>query len=132
MKNNQANNQACLQVIRAWRNQAMRHITWTHGVNIAWLHRRVVADMAQPSYIESQHTAAEIFTKALTSVVTCLRVNALVQSAEPSSNIGSAIVPACLVSAGLAAGHGATLLGDLLFKRPENNYFNMASDYWPG
>ena len=93
-------NQACLQVIKTGRNPTMRHITRTHGVNTSWLHERVLADRIQPRYVDSKNQAADIFTKAFTSVPTFLHVRALIQVVDPSSVLQGSVVLACPVLPG--------------------------------
>ena len=89
----------------------MRHITRTHGVNTSWLHERVLADSIQPRYVDSKNQAADIFTKAFTSVPTFLHVRALIQVVDPSSVLQDSVVPACpVLSGGSSSGNGGTPL----------------------
>ena len=58
----QEDNEACLQIMRTGRNPSMKHVSRTHGVNIAWLH----AQFAKHFVGINCHTllmCADIFTK---------------------------------------------------------------------
>ena len=60
----QEDNEACLQIMRTGRNPSMKHVSRTHGVNIAWLHAQYAKHFAGINC----HTllmCADIFTKAL-------------------------------------------------------------------
>ena len=125
-------NQACLQIIKTGKNPTMRHITRTHGVNTRWLHGRAESKTILPVYCDTHEQAADIFTKAFSSVPTWEHVRALIQIVNPGESLASAIVPATSVITSSpcgGAGHSSDLsLETLLSRTPETSH--GVSDYW--
>ena len=62
-------NQATLRVIKTGRSPALRHLSRTHHVNIAWLTERVNERELHPQYVDTSKQASDIFTKAFTNLV---------------------------------------------------------------
>ena len=57
-------NQSTIQIIKTGRNPTMRHISRTHGVNVAWLHDCYVTNKFGMIYQKTDGQSADIFTKA--------------------------------------------------------------------
>ena len=57
-------NQSTIQIIKTGRNPTMRHITRTHGVNVAWLHDCYIKNKFGMTYQKTDGQSADIFTKA--------------------------------------------------------------------
>ena len=62
-------NQATLRVIKTGRSPALRHLSRTHHVNIAWLTERVNERELHPQYVDTSKQASDIFTKSFTNLV---------------------------------------------------------------
>ncbi len=56
-------NSAAIQIVASGMSPAMRHLGRTHRVNLAWVHEVIQQDDITLQYIETQHQAAELFTK---------------------------------------------------------------------
>jgi hypothetical protein len=61
-------NQACITIVGTGRNPQLRHLGRTHKVDVQWLHEMFADAGFQLEYIQSDDQAADIFTKAFTSV----------------------------------------------------------------
>ena len=61
-------NQSTIQIIKTGKNPTMRHISRTHGVNVAWLHDCYVSNRFGMVYQKTDGQSADIFTKAFRDV----------------------------------------------------------------
>ena len=94
-----------MQIVLTGRNPTMRHITRTHGVNSHRLHERHLSGTTQASYIDAKSQAADIFTKAFSSVPTVQHVRALIQIVNPGTDVSHAVLPNRVTPGGSLSGH---------------------------
>ena len=60
-------NEACIKLLHKGYSPALRHLTRTHRVNIAWLGETLSRGHFTMAYVPSRHQAADIFTKHFTA-----------------------------------------------------------------
>ena len=62
-----------IRVLTTGRNPTMRYLSLTHGIKTNWLHQVSIWPNVKLNYVESEHQAADIFTKTFESGVKWVR-----------------------------------------------------------
>ena len=78
-------NQATIAVCKTGKNPTMRHLGRTHQVDVAWLHERFQSKDFELQYTESEHMAADIFTKAFTDSEKWKHACSLINLVDPAT-----------------------------------------------
>ena len=84
-------NQTMITVCQTGKNQQMRHLGRTHGVQVASLHQCFKRPEIELLYITSNNQAADIFTKGFTDPVKWAEVMGLIQHVTPNIYWKSAV-----------------------------------------
>ena len=77
-------NQAMIKVCTTGKNAVMRHLGRTHRVAISWLHERFSSEDVDLFYENTEHMAADVFTKGFVDAAKWMQACGLINHVYPN------------------------------------------------
>ena len=107
-------NTATLRIIKTGKSDALKHVSRTHGVNIAWLNEVYRQGIIIPRYCVTDAMAADIFTKAFTDALKWRHATGLIQHSKRPKKVTAS-----------AAREGTRFTSDTISKRQSDRDWTL-------